>query len=222
MIIKPQGNYHYWQPVETQQSPGWSIEEDEGRKPTTLMSSWSQASTGAYIVYYCWHCSVVVLCSLHVHVHVRHVCSLLLLQNVYMYTVQMAFFKLINTGSDVQIGFWWRKERSSGGTQPVCWPWEKDGWTEKRTHSKDLELHKGSLGDVEGVNFALDKELCDWQAEALQSRDELQAKTSQVKAYKKQVDQLKEKSELQEQRVYCTYYYVYLFTINCLHLFPVD
>ncbi len=67
--------------------------------------------------------------------------------------------------------------------------------------TKDLELHKGSLGDVEGVKFALDKELRDWQAEALQSREELQAKTSQVKAYKKQVDQLKEKSELQEQQV---------------------
>ncbi len=70
--------------------------------------------------------------------------------------------------------------------------------------TKDLELHKGSLGDVEGVKFALDKELRDWQAEALQSRAELQAKTSQVKAYKKQVDQLKEKSELQEQQV-CLY-----------------
>ncbi len=67
--------------------------------------------------------------------------------------------------------------------------------------TKDLELHKGLLGDVEGVKFALEKELRNWQAEALQGREELQAKTSQVKAYKKQVDQLKEKSETQEQQV---------------------
>ncbi len=87
--------------------------------------------------------------------------------------------------------------------------------------TKDLELHKDSLGDVEGVKFALDKELRDWQAEALQSRDELQAKTSQVKAYKKQVDQLKKKSELQEQQVYCMYICIRSCT-NCLHLFPVD
>ncbi len=71
--------------------------------------------------------------------------------------------------------------------------------------TKDLELHKGLLGDVEGVKFALEKELRNWQAEALQGRDELQAKTSQVKAYKKQVDQLKEKSETQEQQVTVNY-----------------
>ncbi len=67
--------------------------------------------------------------------------------------------------------------------------------------TKDLELHKGSLGNVEGVKFALDKELRDWQAEALQSREELQSKTCQVKAYKKQLDQLKEKSKQEEQQV---------------------
>ncbi len=67
--------------------------------------------------------------------------------------------------------------------------------------TKDLELHKGSLGDVEVVKFALDKELRDWQAEALQSREELQSKTSQVKAYKKQVDQLKKTSEQEKQQV---------------------
>ncbi len=75
----------------------------------------------------------------------------------------------------------------------------------KKPHVQEIsqitEDHKGSLGEVEGVKFALDKELRDWQAEALQSREELQAKTSQVKAYKKQVDQLKETSEREKQQV---------------------
>ena len=68
----------------------------------------------------------------------------------------------------------------------------------KKEHIQEISQ---ITGDVEGVKFALEKELCDWQAEALQSRDELQAKTSQVKAYKKQVDQLKEQSKQEEQQV---------------------
>ncbi len=78
--------------------------------------------------------------------------------------------------------------------------------------TEDLELHKGSLGDVEGVKFALDKELHDWQTEALQSREELQAKTSQVKAYKKQVDQLKKTSEQEKQQVQFLYVHVHVVT----------
>ena len=92
--------------------------------------------------------------------------------------------------------------------------------------TKDLELHKGLLGDVEEVKFALEKELRDWQAEALQGRDDLQAKTSQVKAYKKQVDQLKEKSETQEQQVItitrtCTLYMVTKHVLTLLIAFII-
>ena len=83
---------------------------------------------------------------------------------------------------------------------------EKSKITEfKKKFPGDLELHKGSLGDVDGVKLVVDQELRDWKAEALQSRDELQAKTSQVKAYKKQVDQLKEISELQNHQVYSSF-----------------
>ncbi len=44
-------------------------------------------------------------------------------------------------------------------------------------------------------------ELQQWKEEALHSREELLAKTSQVKAYKKQGDQLKEKLEQAEKNV---------------------
>ncbi len=44
-------------------------------------------------------------------------------------------------------------------------------------------------------------ELHQWKEEALHSREELLAKTSQVKAYKKQGDQLKEKLEQAEKNV---------------------
>ena len=55
----------------------------------------------------------------------------------------------------------------------------------------DRDHHKQTLADVEAVNKRKEGELRSAVEEALAARQEVQAKTSQVKQYKKQVDSLK-------------------------------
>ena len=56
---------------------------------------------------------------------------------------------------------------------------------------RELELHKERLSEVEAVNERKAGELRSALEEALASRQEVQAKASQVKQFKKQVDSLK-------------------------------
>ena len=56
---------------------------------------------------------------------------------------------------------------------------------------RELQLHKERLTDVEAINKRQEGELRSALEEALAARQEVQAKTSQGKQYKKQVDSLK-------------------------------
>ena len=81
---------------------------------------------------------------------------------------------------------------------------------ESKTVSNQLDLHMIALEDVEVVKKELEKAEMDaredskrWRAKAVQDHETLLAKTSQVEAYKKQVDQLKADLERQSQQVQC-------------------
>ena len=63
--------------------------------------------------------------------------------------------------------------------------------TELEKTRGELQLCKKQLTEVEAVNKRKEGELRSGLEEALAARQEVQAKTSQVKQYKKQVDSLK-------------------------------
>ena len=72
---------------------------------------------------------------------------------------------------------------------------------EMKAVSDELERHKMFREELEkAVREARDNSE-QWRAEAVQGHEELLAKTSQVKAYKKQVDQLKADLEERSQQV---------------------
>ena len=55
---------------------------------------------------------------------------------------------------------------------------------------KQLNSHKGNLSGVEQIHMARQKELIKAMEDLKKAQEEIQAKTSQVKQYKKQHDQL--------------------------------
>ena len=55
---------------------------------------------------------------------------------------------------------------------------------------KQLESHKGSLSSVETIHLARQKEFIQAMEDLKKTQEEVQAKTSQVKQYKKQHDGL--------------------------------
>ena len=57
---------------------------------------------------------------------------------------------------------------------------------------EDLLYHRDRLAEVEEINQRMEKEMGSVLKEASNNETEVQAKTSQVKQYKKQVDSLKD------------------------------
>ena len=55
---------------------------------------------------------------------------------------------------------------------------------------KELNSHKGNLSGVEQIHIARHRELIQAMEDLKKAQEEIQAKTSQVKQYKKQHDQL--------------------------------
>ncbi len=82
--------------------------------------------------------------------------------------------------------------------------------------TRDIELADVLKPSSLGGGDERDRELEEWRKEALQSRDELQAKTSQVKAYKKQVDEYKEKLEHAEKQVIACFLITKLLCYFCV------